>query len=125
MLVREPFLNPFSFPKENRLLKRDEFLRLASSGKKLQNIHFIATVCPGLWGRTRLGITVTKKVGSATERNRIKRITREYFRLNRHGIAGIWDINIIAKRTVSGLPSDQVVKSLRDIFCRISGAYAC
>lgn len=124
MVVREHFLYSFSFPKENRLLKRDAFLRLASSGKRLQNNHFIAAICPGLNGRTRLGITATKKVGSAIKRNRIKRIIREYFRLNRHGIAGIWDINIIAKKTVTGPSPNRVRKSLKDIFDRISSGYA-
>lgn len=114
----------FSFPKENKLLKRDAFLRLANSGKKLQNNHFIAAICPGSNGRTRLGITVTKRVGSAIKRNRIKRIIREYFRLNRYGIAGIWDINIIAKKTVTGPSPDRILTSLEDIFDRISGGYA-
>jgi ribonuclease P protein component len=123
MLLREHSLYSFSFPKENRLLKRDDFLRLSRSGKKLQNIHFIATISPGLYGRTRLGITVSKKVGSATKRNRIKRITREYFRLNRYGIAGIWDINIIAKKTVTGLSPGRAMASLKDIFERISRDY--
>ena len=53
----------FTFAKADRILKRSEFLRLSQTGKKFHNRYFIANVCPGRYDRTRLGITVTKKVG--------------------------------------------------------------
>ena len=110
----------FCFTKADRILRRKEFLRLAASGKRIQNRCFIAVYSPGQTGRTRLGITVTKRVGSAVTRNRIKRYTRECFRLNRHVITGIWDINVIAKQEAATLSSEQVFSSLQDIFGRIS-----
>ena len=119
-VAEETFLSVFLFTKDDRILKRNAFLQLSRSGKQLHNQYFVATFCPGQHGRTRLGITVSRKVGPATKRNRIKRITREFFRLNRRGIAGIWDINIIAKKSAAGLPSDQVLMSLQNIFSRIS-----
>jgi ribonuclease P protein component len=44
----------------------------------------------------RLGITVSKKVGCAVIRNRIKRFTREIFRRNRTLIPAV-DLNVIAR----------------------------
>lgn len=53
-------------------------------------------------GPIRLGITVTRKVGNAVRRNRIKRLVREWFRQRRESVKGL-DLVIIAKRD---FPSD-------------------
>jgi ribonuclease P protein component len=109
----------FFFTKADRILKRPDFLGLSKYGKKISNIHFVVTYCPGQFENTRLGITVSKKVGNAAARNRIKRFFREYFRLNRHLLAGCLDINITARRAAAGLTSEQTFLSLKDIFDRI------
>ena len=114
------FLRFFAFTKADRILKRSDFLRISRCGIKLQNRYFVVLFCPGRFKRTRLGVTVSKKVGNAVERNRIKRILREYFRLNGHKITGFWDINIIAGKEAAGLTSDLALLSLQKIFDRIS-----
>lgn len=106
----------FGFSKADRLLKRSEFIELSKFGKKIKNKQFIVIYSPSRVNRTRLGITVSKKVGKAAERNRIKRQTREFFRLNRHNISGFWDINIIARKEVAGLATSLVHSSLREVF---------
>jgi len=116
-------LRSFSFSKADRILKRNEFLRVSVVGEKLHDRHFLATFRPGRLERTRLGITITKKVGHAATRNRIKRFIREFFRLNRHNFTGNWDINIIAKKKAAELSSSQVFTSLQKIFDRISGSH--
>ena len=110
----------FCFTKADRILKRSEFLKLSILGKKTQNSHFIAIFSPGRCQRTRLGVTVARKVGNAPTRNRIKRFSREYFRLNRHIITGHWDINLIAKNKAADLSSEQAFLSLKDVFNRIT-----
>jgi ribonuclease P protein component len=104
------------FRKSARIQKRIEFIKLSENGRKLKNEHFIAVIGPGEAGTTRLGITVTKKIGCAVIRNRIKRFIREYFRLNRHRIMGRWDISIIARKRVSAISSKKVFSSLGKIF---------
>jgi len=110
----------FSFTKADRILKRSEFLALSKSGKRAQSAEFIAYYLPAQYNQSRLGVTVTKKVGQAVERNRIKRLVREFFRLNRHCLSGKWDINIIAKRQGAGLSSEKAYRSLQNIFDQIS-----
>ena len=106
----------FSFTKADRILKRNEFIQLSKFGRKLQNEYFIAYYAPGRFDRSRLGVTVTRKYGRAVKRNRMKRLIREYFRLNRHLILGEWDINIIAKQDAADLSSEKIFGSLQNIF---------
>ncbi|MEW6670786.1 MAG: ribonuclease P protein component [Thermodesulfobacteriota bacterium] len=109
----------FFFNKTDRILKRSDYLRLQQTGNKIQNNHFIASFGPGRFNRSRLGITVTKKVGNAATRNKIKRMSREFFRLNRHQLTGSWDIVIIAKKEAVNLTADQTFSSLQNVFDRI------
>ena len=106
----------FALKKADKILRRPEFLKLSRIGKKTQNRHFIVIYSTGQFQRTRLGVTVTKNVGCAVTRNRIKRFSREYFRLNRHKVTGDWDINIIAKKSAAQLNSKKAFLSLKNIF---------
>ncbi len=115
----------YSFTKTDRILKRHEFIALSQKGRKVQNEQFIAIFNPNQHGRSRIGVTVTKKVGPAVKRNRIKRIVREFFRLNRHDLVGNWDINLIAKRQIADISSEQAFQSLKNIFKRISNHDGC
>jgi ribonuclease P protein component len=109
----------YSFSKADRVLKRPEFINLVKTGKKIQNRHFIVYFHQNHLGRSRIGITVSRKVGKAVRRNRIKRLTREYYRLHRGELMGSWDISIIAKKSVANLASKEVFSSLDRIFERI------
>lgn len=106
----------FTFKKADRILKRSEFITLSRRGRKLQNDVFIAVVLPGQTDRSRLGITVTRKVGNAVKRNRIKRLVREFFRRRLYQQMGNWDINIIAKKKAVDLPSDMIFSALKSLF---------
>jgi len=110
----------FSFKKEDRILKRAEFHELTRFGRKLENDCLIAFIKSGRLNRPRLGITVTRKVGKAAQRNRVKRLIREYFRLNRQHFNQNWDINIIAKKKAVDLSSEKAVSFLQDLFEKIS-----
>jgi ribonuclease P protein component len=88
--------------KEMRLRRRAEFVQVQQTGQKLHGRHIIALARkrsdPLLAGR--LGITVTKKVGNAVVRNRIRRLVREWMR--QHGWVPVgWDVVVVAKDTAS------------------------
>lgn len=72
-----------ALPKERRLAKRREFVRVYETGRKIFSryavIFFIANGLP----HSRIGITATKKTGKANVRNRMKRWTREVYRRQR------------------------------------------
>lgn len=113
-------MKKYSFGKADRIRKRIDFLMLSKNCNKVRNQHFIALIRPNFNNRTRLGITVSKRVGNAVVRNRIKRIIREYFRLNRHCLNQFWDINIIAQKQVAKIDNAKVFASLKTIFSKIS-----
>lgn len=68
------------FPKDKRLRKRSDFIRVYREGKKFSGPYFTLYLLPVPARAGRLGLTVSKKVGNAAKRNRIKRVLREYFR---------------------------------------------
>ena len=111
-----------TFTKADRILKRYDFKALSQEGKKIRNKYFIVLYSTNRFKSSRIGVTVTKKVGNAPVRNRIKRLIREYFRLNRHRIKGFCDINIIPKREAVKLSSNQFFSSMQNIFDEISGS---
>ena len=45
----------------------------------------------------RVGITVSKKLGHAVVRNRVRRRLREVYRLNEHRFSQGWDIVVVAR----------------------------
>ena len=93
-----PGRSPSGITKEMRLRRRADFVTVQTEGAKLHGRHMLALARkrsdPAAIGR--LGITVTKKVGNAVVRNRIKRLLREWLRLNGWVPAG-WDVVLVAK----------------------------
>lgn len=114
-------MTTFEFKKKHKILDRSEFIKLSKYGKKLQDQYFVVIFVPGTSECMRLGITVSRRVGNAVERNRLKRLIREWFRINKAGAQQLWDVNIIAKKSAAGLTSRQVFQSLEKIFINLWG----
>lgn len=72
-----------SLPREKRLAKRREFLRVYEEGQKVFSRYAVLFYAASGFPHSRIGITATKKLGKANVRNRLKRWTREIYRRQR------------------------------------------
>jgi len=105
-----------------RLRQRVDFVAVQSGGKKLHARHVLAIAQrrAGSSPRGRLGLTVTKKVGNAVVRNRIKRLLREWLRLHGWVPAG-WDMVLVAKDSAARqLHPDDFASDLNRILHQLS-----
>jgi ribonuclease P protein component len=83
--------------------------------------HLVFYACPGPAGRRRLGCTVSKKVGGAVERNRVKRILREAFRVSRASMPEGCTLVVGAKRSASRLTFASAIRAFEGIAARLRG----
>jgi ribonuclease P protein component len=103
-----PSVALLTFPKEARLLARHEFLLLQQRGKKRHGQHFLVITAPGRTQRSRLGITTSRRFGKSVDRNRMKRLLREFFRERQHALFPAVDIVIIPKAGAQQLSLPQI-----------------
>jgi ribonuclease P protein component len=86
-----------AFPKSARLRRRREFLQSQRQGQRRHSRSFVVIQAPGRVGTSRLGVTVSSRVGNAVVRNRVKRLVREIFRNRRRDLPAVLDVVVIAK----------------------------
>ena len=80
------------------LKKRYEFLNIRNKGKSLSFKYLIINFHKKKDKRTKIGLTVTKKLGNAVTRNYIKRVIRASVIKNYNKIPDYFDIEIIPKK---------------------------
>jgi ribonuclease P protein component len=94
-----------------RLRQRQDYLRAQAQGKRLHTRHFGVTLAPMAAGHPRLGLVVTRRLGKAVRRNRVKRLLREFFRRHQTGLPD-FDLVIMAKKGAPALAYHQVEEEL-------------
>jgi ribonuclease P protein component len=81
-------------------------LRLSRSGYKIHSENFVVISKTNDHAESRVGITVSGKVGNSVIRNRIKRQVREFFRRRRGTLPHGVDFLVIARKSAGDLPSN-------------------
>ena len=104
--------------KDERLRKRPEYLALGECGRKVASRNFLIVYRSTGSVPPRLGITVSRKVGNAVVRNRLKRFLREFFRLHKELFANA-DFNIIARQGAALLDTSSVRREMANLLRRI------
>lgn len=105
--------------KAERLLQRPDFLRVQGSGQKVVTPHFLWFGCSSTAGSLRFGVTVSKRVGTAVVRNRIKRLLREAFRHHKALFASGLDVVAIARSESAMVAWPTVQRELSDAARRL------
>jgi ribonuclease P protein component len=106
----------FTLKKKEKILNRVDFASINKKGEKRRTRHFLIKLYPNNLPWRRFGVTVSKKVGVATQRNRVKRLLREHFRLNKARFPESSDIIIIAKLGAANLKYADLYEELNTVF---------
>ena len=107
---------PARLRRASRLREPRDFRRISRQGVRTPLPHFVAIVgerwdADGEAGPA-LGVTVSRKVGTAVERNRVKRRIREWFRHNRTALPRNAALLVIARRGAAGIGAAETEREL-------------
>ena len=96
----------FGFAKSQRLLTQSDFNRVFKQGKRVSTPEWtlayrLRPVAPGRIYAPRLGLSVSRKMGGAVQRNLFKRRVREIFRLNQQRLNLGLEMVVIPRKEVS------------------------
>ena len=101
------------------LKKPSEFSKVYKRGKSFADKNIVVYYLPNTLGKTRIGFSISKKVGNSVVRNRVRRRIRESFRLNFSGFDG-YDLIFVARVRSNQVDYNELTKSLKYIFRKIS-----
>ncbi|WP_409343676.1 ribonuclease P protein component [Paenibacillus sp. MBLB4367] len=105
--------------REYRLAKREDFNHVYRRGKSVANQQFVLyAMAQPKQEHFRLGVSVSKKIGNAVVRNRLRRMMKEIIRLHIPEISGGFDFIIIARKPAADLEYAQMEKSILHVLKR-------
>jgi ribonuclease P protein component len=95
-------------------------MRVLREGRKLVGRNIIVWIAPSASSDSRLGLSIGRKVGNAVRRNRLKRLAREAFRLNRLRFKGGSDVVVYMRAGCRWQTREDSEKDLIEL-CRKAG----
>ena len=102
-------------PRKYRLTKPADFYRAHSKGQAWSNRMLVLCRHPNGLADSRFGFSVSKRLGNAVVRNRIKRLLREAVKEHRDLFSPGWDVLLIALRGITGADYGAVESSVLDL----------
>ena len=113
-------MSDFDFPRTVRLLTSGDFSKVFNNTElKASNRFLLILATPNDCGHARLGFVIAKKhVKHAVQRNRIKSIIRESFRLN-HQQIDQHDFVILARPGLGDLDNNQIREMIDELWFKL------
>ncbi len=105
-----------TFSKAQRILRRVEYQFILEKGERSFTDHFILFLIPNDKKTNRLGLVVSRKAGNSVQRNRLKRVLREYFRLQNSQDAHqkpFHDLVCISKKNIKTITYQHVCREMK------------
>lgn len=112
----------FSIDKAQRLRKNSQFRSVYKKGKSSSDKLLVLYLIKNKENTTRVGVSVSKKVGKSVTRSRIKRLVLENYRLIKGDIPKGYDIIFIARVSSKDRSYDEIGKSVKYLLIR-AGLY--
>jgi len=106
------------FPRTARLTRKTEYDTVFQSGAKTVAKYFVCHVVRREGQGRKLGIAVSRKVGPAVVRNRIKRYLREHFRTHQQLVLDDTQVVIVARPAAKTLDFHACSGAIRDLLAR-------
>lgn len=100
--------------------KNAEYRKIYNRGKSVAGRHMVLYYLANNLEICRFGFTVSRKIGKAVKRNRIRRLFREACRLNLEQFPKGFDYVLLARRDIVGLNYWQVEESLLKLLKKIN-----
>ena len=101
---------------ESRLRKTADFAAVWSEGRSKVDRLFVVRVRPNGLGVTRFGFSVSKRIGNAVARNRVKRRLREV--TGATAVEAGFDIVIVARNGAADVEFGRIERSIRNLLRR-------
>jgi ribonuclease P protein component len=112
-------MHRLTFPPHKRLRRKSEFDAAYARGRRFGNGFFAVTVTSNDKQGARLGMAVAvRTAGNAVERNRIRRVIRESFRLHQHSLPAV-DLVVSARPQARATPGAQLHASLAGLWKKV------
>jgi len=107
-----------------RLRRRRDFDRVFREGRAFRTPELVVRALPNDLAHSRLGLSVSRKAGGAVRRNRMRRLLREAYRLNKHLLSVPCDIVVVPRPGWRDLSLSAIQPALRKVLWRIEKAFA-
>lgn len=108
---------PYSYKKSERLRKNNEFISVMK-GKRLSVDGLSLFYEPNDTGNFRVGISVSKKLGNAVRRNRLKRQLRSCISRAIGTHAAGYDLVFVARQGLAGMGYDEMLNAVEKLLRR-------
>lgn len=112
-----------TFPQRERLRRKRDFDRVFREGRIFQFPEMTMRAVPNGLPHPRMGISVGRRHGNAVRRNRIRRILREAYRLNRQAVPGSLDLVILPRTGWLNPMLPAILPSFREALRKIGEAF--
>lgn len=112
-------MGEYRMRKQHRLKSNDDFQKVFKNGKSFANRQLVLYYLPKQ-DQTyfRVGLSVSKKIGNAVVRNRVKRYLRQAFHELETDIEQAYDFVIIARNPTKDMDYHQIKRSLTHVLSK-------